>query len=161
MALAKLKTDKSADAFRSIGEAASELGVQTHVIRYWETKFPGHVKPLKRRDGRRFFKPEDLEALRAIQALVHVQGMTLKGARTLLEDQGIEAVLAGDIRLAGSADDAKPSPAKTLQDTVRAAFDADDETAPALGGRERLAAMLEEMTDIKSRLDAVRGRAAA
>lgn len=161
MALANLKTDKSADAFRSIGEAASELGVQTHVIRYWETKFPGHVKPLKRRDGRRFFKPEDLEALRAIQALVHAQGMTLKGARTLLEDQGIEAVLAGDIRLAASADDAKPSPAKELQDTVRAAFDADDEAAPALGGRERLAAMLEEMTDIKSRLDAVRSRAAA
>ncbi len=161
MALAKLKTDKSADAFRSIGEAASELGVQTHVIRYWETKFPAHIKPLKRRDGRRFFKPEDLEALRAIQELVHTQGMTLKGARTLLEDQGIEAVLAGDIRLAASADDAKPSPAKALQETVRAAFDAKEEGTPALEGRERLAAMLEEMADIKSRLDAVRSRAAA
>ena len=157
MAAAKLKTDKSAEAFRSIGEAASELGVEPHAIRYWETKFPAHVKPLKRKDGRRFFKPEDLEALRAIKALVHDQGMTLKGALGLLEDQGVDAVLAGDIRLAKPADAAMSSPAKDLQDTVRTAFEGATEPS---GGRERLTAALEQMTDIKSRLDALRTRAA-
>ena len=161
MAAAKLKTDKSTEAFRSIGEAASELGVQTHVIRYWEAKFPSYVKPLKRQDGRRFFKPEDLEALQAIKALVHDQGMTLKGALALLKDQGVEAVLAGDIRLARTVEEAKPSPAKALQETVRAAFDASEDIDKTEGGRDRLKAMLEEMTDIKSRLDAARSRKAA
>ncbi|MEL8056085.1 MAG: MerR family transcriptional regulator, partial [Pseudomonadota bacterium] len=43
------RVEKSADAYRSIGEAAGELGLQTHVLRYWETKFAKYVKPLKRR----------------------------------------------------------------------------------------------------------------
>jgi hypothetical protein len=42
---------KSADAFRTIGEAAAELGLKTHVLRFWETKFE-NLRPMKRPDGR-------------------------------------------------------------------------------------------------------------
>ena len=42
---------KSADAFRTIGEAATELGLKTHVLRFWETKFD-NLRPLKRTEGR-------------------------------------------------------------------------------------------------------------
>ena len=88
------KIEKSADAYRSIGEASEELGLQPHVLRYWETKFTKFVKPLKRRDGRRMFRPDDLAALRAIQMLVHDKGMTLKGAGKLLREQGVPFILA-------------------------------------------------------------------
>ncbi|MDJ0920015.1 MAG: MerR family transcriptional regulator [Henriciella sp.] len=156
------KIEKSADAYRSIGEAADELGLQTHVLRYWESKFEKTVRPLKRRDGRRMFRPEDMAALRAIQILVHDRGMTLKGAAKLLDEQSVETVLAGEAVIAAPAEPAKTpdSPARQLQDTVREAFpgSAAPETAPS--GRS-LETILADLTDIKHRLDQARLNRAA
>lgn len=159
------KIEKSADAYRSIGEAAEELGLQPHVLRYWETKFSKFVKPLKRRDGRRMFRPDDMAALRAIQTLVHDQGMTLKGAGKLLSEQGVDSVLVGEARIVAPADSvdtaAMSSPAREMQETVRKAFEATPSDAPASGTRERLETILSDLTDIKARLDSVRLKQAA
>ena len=159
------KIEKSADAYRSIGEAAEELGLQPHVLRYWETKFTHFVKPLKRRDGRRMFRPEDMAALRAIQTLVHDQGMTLKGASKLLGEQGVETVLGGKARIVAPADSgdlmATPSPARDMQESVRKAFEASPATEPATGTQDRLETILSDLTDLKARLDAARLRKAA
>ena len=159
------KIEKSADAYRSIGEAAEELGLQPHVLRYWETKFSKFVKPLKRRDGRRMFRPEDMAALRAIQTLVHDQGMTLKGAGKLLSEQGVDSVLDGQARIVAPADSADTaptvSPAREMQETVRKAFEATAPEGPATGTQERLETILSDLTDIKDRLDSVRLKKAA
>ena len=159
------KIEKSADAYRSIGEAAEELGLQPHVLRYWETKFSKFVKPLKRRDGRRMFRPEDMAALRAIQSLVHDQGMTLKGAGKLLSEQGVQSVLGGQARIVAPADsgevEASTSPAREMQETVRKAFEATPSETHASGTHERLETILSDLTDIKARLDAVRLKNAA
>ncbi|MHA7900638.1 MAG: MerR family transcriptional regulator [Henriciella sp.] len=159
------KIEKSVDAYRSIGEAAEELGLQPHVLRYWETKFTKFVKPLKRRDGRRMFRPEDMSALRAIQTLVHDQGMTLKGASKLLSEQGVDCVLGGEARIVAPADSGDvtptPSPARDMQETVRKAFEATPSASPATGTTERLETILSDLTDIKARLDEVRLRNAA
>ena len=180
MAARKLRS-KSNDALRSIGEAAKLLGLQTHVLRYWETKFPKHVKPIKRSDGRRLFRPKDIDGLRAIQMLVHEGGMTLKGAKAILTEQGVAAVLGGEARLGNitpsaievdmtpqAAPIAQPSPARDLQQAVSNAFGAElsqDETATstpdATGSTERLQSVLVEMTDLKRRLDAMRTTRAA
>jgi len=93
---------KSASAFRSIGEAAQELGLQPHVLRFWETRFSG-IKPVKRPDGRRMYRPEDMQVLQAIRTLVHDQGMTLRGAQRVLNEQGTVSVLSGEARLSGVA----------------------------------------------------------
>ncbi len=158
------KIEKSADAYRSIGEAADELGLQPHVLRYWETKFTKFVKPLKRRDGRRMFRPEDMDSLRAIQMLVHDMGMTLKGADKLLTDQGVDAVTAGEALIVGSVEsvDTKPmpSPARQLQESVRSAFGAENAPAHEATGRN-LESVLADLTDIKARLDAARVKQAA
>jgi DNA-binding transcriptional MerR regulator len=74
---------KSPTAFRTISEVADELGVQPHVLRFWESKFP-QVRPLKRAGGRRYYRPDDVEALRTIKTLLHEQGYTIKGAQKLL-----------------------------------------------------------------------------
>jgi DNA-binding transcriptional MerR regulator len=159
------KIEKSADAYRSIGEAAEELGLQPHVLRYWETKFAKFVKPLKRRDGRRMFRPEDMAALRAIQTLVHDQGMTLKGAGKLLSEQGVDSVLHGQARIVAPADSVETapqtSPAREMQETVRQAFAAQIPDTPASGTTERLETILSDLTDIKARLDSVRQKKAA
>jgi DNA-binding transcriptional MerR regulator len=153
MSALKARTPKSSAAFRSIGEAASELGLETHVLRYWETRFPKEVAPVKRADGRRMFRPEDMDALRAIRTLVHERGMTLKGAKAILAEQGVAAVLGGTATL--NTDAAAESPARELQASVARAF-----ATQTVGHRARLEDALRELTDIKSRIDAARaGRA--
>jgi DNA-binding transcriptional MerR regulator len=78
---------KSAGAFRTISEVASELDVPQHVLRVWETRF-SQIRPLKRAGGRRYYRPEDVALLRRIRALLYQQGYTIKGVQKLLRDGG-------------------------------------------------------------------------
>ena len=78
---------KAADALRTIGEVAKGLGIRQHVLRYWEEQFP-MLKPLKRSGGRRYYRPEDIQLVSAIDRLVHREGYTLKGARMALQSGG-------------------------------------------------------------------------
>lgn len=82
---------KSVEAFRTIAEVADELGVPKHVLRFWEIKFP-QIRPMKRGGGRRYYRPEDLELLRGIQALLHAEAYTIKGVQKILREQGIDQV---------------------------------------------------------------------
>ena len=75
--------EKSADAFRTIGEMADTLGVRTHILRYWEEQFP-MLKPLTRAGGRRLYRPEDVALLHTIHRLLYSEGYTVKGARRFL-----------------------------------------------------------------------------
>lgn len=163
-------TTKSPDAFRSIGEAGKELGLPTHVIRFWETKFR-QLSPVKRGDGRRLFRKQDMDALRALKALLHEQGMTIKGAQKLLNDQGVAAVLSGDARIGGaslSPERVEMVPAVTaensvhrLQDTVRDAVESGVFTEAGEGSKDRLHTLLDELNDVKVRLDQALVRSAA
>tara|TARA_R110000868_G_scaffold57930_4_gene178701 strand:+ start:7986 stop:8432 length:447 start_codon:yes stop_codon:yes gene_type:complete len=85
-------TEKSPGAFRTISEAADELDVPAHVLRFWESKFP-QISPLKRAGGRRFYRPEDLALLRGIKRLLYEDGFTIKGARKFIAEQGVAALL--------------------------------------------------------------------
>jgi DNA-binding transcriptional MerR regulator len=76
---------KSQDAFRTISEVSEILDVPQHVLRFWETKF-SQVKPLKRGGGRRYYRPEDIEILRAIRKLLHMDGYTIKGVQKLMRE---------------------------------------------------------------------------
>jgi len=85
--------NKSAEAFRTIGEVADELDVPKHVLRFWEGKFP-QIRPMKRGGGRRYYRPEDMELLRGIRHLLHAEGYTIKGVQKILREQGIDQVKA-------------------------------------------------------------------
>ncbi len=76
---------KSATAFRTISEVSTDLSVPQHVLRFWETKFP-QIRPLKRGGGRRYYRPEDVELLRRIQALLYEERYTIKGVQRLLKE---------------------------------------------------------------------------
>ena len=84
--------DKSPDAFRTISEAAADLDVPQHVLRFWETRFT-QIKPMKRGGGRRYYRPEDMELLRAIRQLLYGEGYTIKGVQRLLKEQGVRQVV--------------------------------------------------------------------
>jgi DNA-binding transcriptional MerR regulator len=81
--------EKSADAFRNIGEMAEALGVRTHILRYWEEQFP-MLKPLTRAGGRRLYRPEDVALLHTIHRLLYTEGYTVKGARRFLMEGGAQ-----------------------------------------------------------------------
>ena len=79
-----IRTKKSSRAFRTIGEAASELDVPQHVLRFWEAKF-SQITPVKRRGGRRYYRPKDIDLLLKIRKLLYQDGYTIKGVQKLLE----------------------------------------------------------------------------
>jgi DNA-binding transcriptional MerR regulator len=153
--------DKSADAFRTIGEAAAELGLKTHVLRFWETKFSG-LKPMKRADGRRYYRPEDMALLRTLQQLLHVQGLTIRGALKALKQDGAEVEIADEeIETVEHplAPEAGPS-VRELQTAVRDAVERGDFRAADVQenatAKRSLETLLADLTDLKSRLDTVR-----
>ncbi len=83
--------EKSPEAFRTISEVAEWLGVPTHVLRFWESRF-AQVKPVKRAGGRRYYRPADMELLGGIRKLLHDQGMTIRGVQKILREKGVRYV---------------------------------------------------------------------
>jgi DNA-binding transcriptional MerR regulator len=129
---------KGPDAFRTISEAAEELMVPQHVLRFWETRF-SFIKPMKRAGGRRFYRPNDIAVLRGVRRLLHDQGYTIKGVQRLYREEGQRRLIA-----------AGEGPARPAVPPQRAA----SPPAPAGGeARERLAATLQELEAVKARLD--------
>lgn len=76
---------KASGAMLAIGELAVRIGVPTHVLRYWETRFP-QLKPLQRSGRRRYYRAEDVVLAERIHHLLHVQGFTVEGARKALSE---------------------------------------------------------------------------
>ena len=83
---------KSAEAFRTISEVAQELDVPQHVLRFWESRF-AQIKPVKRAGGRRYYRPDDVDLLKGIRALLYSDGFTIKGVQKILKDRGLRHVV--------------------------------------------------------------------
>ncbi len=77
-----------------IGEAARVLGVETYVLRFWETQFP-FLKPKHTRTKHRFYQEKDLDVLRLIKRLLHDEGFTIVGANKHIKEFGIDALMSG------------------------------------------------------------------
>lgn len=90
--------NKSAEAFRTIGEVADELQIPKHVLRFWEGRFP-QIRPMKRGGGRRYYRPEDMELLRGIRSLLHAEGYTIRGVQKILREHGVDQVKAAAHRV--------------------------------------------------------------
>ncbi len=134
---------KGPNAFRTISEAADELGVPQHVLRFWETKF-SFIRPMKRAGGRRFYRPQDIAVLRGVRALLHDEGLTIKGVQKLHKEQGVRRLIGVGAGEAVPAMAAAEALAKAVQP---ARLDAQ--------ARDRLGFALEDLTSIKARLDAL------
>ena len=157
-----MATVKGPDAFRTISEAAAELGVPQHVLRFWETKF-SFIRPMKRAGGRRFYRRQDIEVLRGVRSLLHDQGYTIKGVQRLHKEHGVAHVAAA----AQEGGAAAPSP-DGLEALDPVEFEVADieageaETVEALAERQlvldndaraHLEAVLEDLEAVKARID--------
>lgn len=139
---------KSPNAFRTISEAAEEVGAPQHVLRFWETKF-SFLTPLKRAGGRRFYRPQDIVLLKSVKRLLHEEGLTIKGVQRLHKEQGLR-------RLAHYGD---PDGAVVFEPEGSAPAG-----APAANGSGqpsiRLRQVLAELEGARARLEAVLTRSA-
>lgn len=80
---------KAKRAFRTISEAAEDLDVPQHVLRFWETKFT-QVKPLKRGGNRRYYRPEDLNLLHAIKHQLYDENHSIKDVQAMMREIGLK-----------------------------------------------------------------------
>jgi DNA-binding transcriptional MerR regulator len=69
-----------------IGEVAQLVGVDAHVLRYWESEFK--IKPHRSSSGQRLFRKQDLSRFYRIKNLLHEEGYTIAGARRVLSNTG-------------------------------------------------------------------------
>ena len=141
---------KGPNAFRTISEAADEVGVPQHVLRFWETKFT-FIKPMKRAGGRRFYRPQDVAVLKGVRHLLHDQGLTLKGVQKLHKAQGIRRLATYGDPDAASAFEDEPAPIAAAESALSPAPGAGVDTAA-------LRAVLTRIEAARGRLDAVLGR---
>ncbi|MEW6362029.1 MAG: MerR family transcriptional regulator [Pyrinomonadaceae bacterium] len=69
-----------------IGEVCELVGVQAHVLRYWETEFP-QLAPQKNRSGQRSYRRRDVEISLRIKELLYDEMYTIAGARKKLQSE--------------------------------------------------------------------------
>lgn len=100
--------------FFKIGEVCDIVGVQPHVLRYWESEFP-MLQPQKNRAGQRTYRRKDVEMALRIRELLYEEGFTIAGAKRKLLGEGrgggssrLQIVPAGG--LPNEAQEAAPSP---------------------------------------------------
>ena len=82
------------NSFFTISRTAEIIGVQSHVLRFWEKKFSS-INPKKSLSGRRFYSSNDIETLLKIKKLLYEDGFTIKGAVSIIDkknQQNIENV---------------------------------------------------------------------
>jgi DNA-binding transcriptional MerR regulator len=84
--------DKSEYAYKTIGEVVKILNLKiksnnkiaTHTVRFWETQFK-QIKPKILSGNRRYYDQKNIDLLKKIKFLLKDQGMTINGARKLLD----------------------------------------------------------------------------
>jgi DNA-binding transcriptional MerR regulator len=69
--------------YYKIREVCEIVGVEAHVLRFWESEFPA-LAPPKSRTGQRTYRPKDIELLLRIKKLLYEEGFTIAGARKRL-----------------------------------------------------------------------------
>ncbi len=102
--LEKLADELGEDRKRSIGDVAKELKVETHVIRFWEEKFP-QIRPEIGAGKRRYYYNKQLRVLKRIKQFLYEEGYTIAGLQKLLKkrkhneykDEDLDLILSAEI----------------------------------------------------------------
>lgn len=82
---------KNDDALKTIGEISENLDLQVHIIRFWEKKF-NIIRPIKKKNGTRYYNQEQIIILRQIKNLLYEKKLTIKGAILEMKNSGTEKI---------------------------------------------------------------------
>jgi DNA-binding transcriptional MerR regulator len=95
-----------------IGEVATLVGVEPHVLRYWEREFRS-IRPTKSAKGQRVYSRRDVESLIRVRELLYGQGFTIAGAKKKLQKHGVEPDEAEPE--SASAPELTPAPSASIE----------------------------------------------
>ena len=70
-------------SYFKIGEVSEIIGVEPHVLRYWEGEFK-QIRPQRAGSKQRLFRRVDVETILQIKQLLHDEGFTIAGAKKAL-----------------------------------------------------------------------------
>jgi len=119
--------------YYTIREVAAHLGVEPHVLRYWESEFP-LLRPKRTRSGSRAYRRRDIDLLRQIRTLLYEQGYRIEGARKVLRQRRRRApATVAQPRLPFN-DLTRPQQLQQLRQEVRAILALVREMSPAGDG---------------------------
>lgn len=153
-----MTSTKSAEAFRTISEAADELGVPQHVLRHWEDVF-GQIRPMRRAGGRRFYRPVELDILRGVRTLLYEQRYTTKGVQKIFRDNGVKYVAEiGRLSALGQPIELRPllneeADDRTVDGAEPAIASPERDGADRASLKSQLTALLERLERIEDALD--------
>ena len=91
--ITKNETQKAPRAFRTISEVASEIDLEPYVIRFWESQFK-QIKPMRKKGGRRYYRPGDIDFLKGLKALLHGENLTIKKVKETIIKKGKKFIVA-------------------------------------------------------------------
>jgi DNA-binding transcriptional MerR regulator len=100
--LPKPQSQIPAKLYYRIGEVAGIVGVEPHVLRYWETEFRS-VRPQKSAKGQRVYSRRDVETLLKVKELLYAHRFTIAGARRKLRDGGVEPASEATVHVSEDA----------------------------------------------------------
>ena len=86
-----MDTEKAPKAFRTISEVSEIIGIQPYVIRFWESQFR-QIKPTRKKGGRRYYRPSDIDFLLGIKKILYEDRLTIKKAKSLIQKNGKNSV---------------------------------------------------------------------
>ena len=147
--------------FFRIGEVAGLVGVEPHVLRYWEREFRS-IRPTKSAKGQRVYTRKDVESLLRVRDLLYRDGFTIAGAKKKLQ-RGGDPSTPEWAEAESSAASMEPAPESVRDDVesavsvmgqVAAIVSAPSEPAPRRVVRERLLALRDEVESFLAELSA-------
>jgi DNA-binding transcriptional MerR regulator len=101
-----------------IGEVSSLVGVEPHVLRYWEREFRS-IRPTKSAKGQRVYSRRDVENLMRVRELLYAEGFTIAGAKKKLQKTGLEPLVTRVQETAEAALEVAPAKAEASDPTAR------------------------------------------
>ena len=146
-----MDTEKAPKAFRTISEVSEIIGIQPYVIRFWESQFR-QIKPTRKKGGRRYYRPSDIDFLLGIKKILYEDRLTIKKAKSLILKNGKNSIT----RLAKESSTSEKGHPKqfiklffshfsTKKQFVLRAVNSNEE-------REKLSSILNSLKEIKDRM---------
>jgi len=124
--------------YYKIREVCEIVGVEAHVLRFWETEFPS-LAPPKTKTGQRIYRPKDIELLLRIRKLLYEDGFTIPGARKQLN-------MIGSSQAGAEAEESVELPAPSIPEKA-------PDSAPASDLLRKVRAVRAELENILTLLD--------
>lgn len=137
--------------FFKIGEVCDLVGVQAHVLRYWETEFP-MLSPQKNRSGQRTYRRRDVEIAMRVKELLYDEMFTIAGAKKKLQSELRETTKLKIVRPEDTADEGYFQPQLIPDDEIEQAVQIPQGQGIPEDKREALKSLAAQLLELREML---------